>query len=67
VGVRVPGIIISPFARHGFVDHSEYETVSILKLIEKRFNLQPLAARDTDPTVSDLTSAFVFSEGSQRD
>jgi phospholipase C len=66
VGVRVPGIIISPFARHGFVDHNEYETVSILKLIEKRFNLQPLAARDADPAVSDLTSAFVFTEGEQR-
>jgi acid phosphatase len=67
VGVRVPGIIISPFARHGFVDHNEYETVSILKLIEKRFNLQPLAARDADPVVSDLTSTFVFTEGGQRD
>ena len=67
VGVRVPGIIISPFARHGFVDHNEYETVSILKLIEKRFNLQPLAARDADPAVSDLTSAFAFTKGEQRD
>jgi phospholipase C len=33
VGVRVPGIIISPFARNSFVDHTEYETISILKLI----------------------------------
>jgi phospholipase C len=56
----VPARRISPFARHGFVDHNEYETVSILKLIEKRFYLQPLAARDADPTVSDLTSGFVF-------
>jgi len=66
VGVRVPGIIISPFTRHGFVDHNEYETVSILKLIEKRFNLQPLAARDADPAVSDLTSAFEFTQGNQQ-
>jgi len=29
----VPGIIISPFARNSFVDHTEYETISILKLI----------------------------------
>jgi phospholipase C len=63
VGVRVPGIIISPFARHGFIDHNEYETVSILKLIERRFNLQPLAARDADPAVGDLTHAFVFTQG----
>jgi hypothetical protein len=45
---------------NGFVDHTEYETVSILKLIEKRFNLQPLGARDADPAVNDLTGAFVF-------
>jgi hypothetical protein len=45
---------------NGFVDHTEYETVSILKLIEKRFNLQPFGARDADPAVNDLTGAFVF-------
>lgn len=60
VGVRVPGIVISPFARKGYVDHSQYETVSILKLIEKRYNLAPLGQRDADPAVSDLTSALVF-------
>jgi hypothetical protein len=45
---------------NGFVDHTEYETVSILKLIEKRFDLPPLGARDADPAVNDLTGAFVF-------
>ena len=58
VGVRVPGILISPFVRKGYVDHTEYETVSILKLIEKRFNLQPLGARDADPAVNDLSAAL---------
>jgi phospholipase C len=43
VGVRVPTIIISPFNQHGGVDHTEYETVSILKVIEQRFNLAPLS------------------------
>src|SRR5213078_1566290 len=38
-GVRVPAIIISPYAKRGFVDHTPYETVSILKLIETRWNL----------------------------
>jgi phospholipase C len=60
VGVRVPAIVISPFARQGYVDHTEYETVSILKLIERRFNLSPLSARDADPAVSDLTTAFAL-------
>ncbi|MDQ6655127.1 MAG: alkaline phosphatase family protein [Chloroflexota bacterium] len=62
VGVRVPGIIISPFAREGYVDHHEYETVSILKLMEKRFHLPPLGTRDADPAVSDLTTALSFRE-----
>jgi hypothetical protein len=45
-------------ARTGDIDHREYETVSILKLLEFRFNLAPLAARDADPAVSDLVDAF---------
>jgi len=57
-GVRVPAIVISPFARKGYIDHEQYETVSILKLIEFRFNLQPLAARDADSAVNDLVDAF---------
>jgi phospholipase C len=57
-GVRVPTIVISPFARHGYIDHEQYETVSILKLVEFRFNLAPLAARDANPAVSDLVDAF---------
>ena len=55
VGVRVPTIVISPFARHGSIDSTEYETVSILKLIERRFNLAPLSARDADRKINDLT------------
>jgi phospholipase C len=65
VGVRVPGIIISPFARKGSIDHTEYETVSILKLIERRFNLAPLSARDSDPAVNDLTNSLHFGRDSE--
>jgi len=57
-GVRVPAIVISPLARDGYIDHREYETVSILKLLEFRFHLAPLAARDADPAVNDLVDAF---------
>jgi phospholipase C len=45
-GTRVPAIIISPYARSGHVDHTQYDTTSILKLIEERFDLKPLGARD---------------------
>jgi len=58
VGTRVPAIIISPFVKHGAIDNTEYETVSILKLIERRFQLAPLSVRDGDPTINDLTNAL---------
>ena len=57
-GTRVPTIIVAPFARRHFVDHTRYETVSILRFIEKRWNLQPLGARDA--AAADLTAAFDF-------
>jgi phospholipase C len=57
-GARVPAILVSPFVRKGYIDHNLYETVSILKLIERRFGLAPLAARDANPAVSDLTTAL---------
>lgn len=57
-GSRVPTIIISPFARKGYVDHTQYETVSILSFIEKRWGLQPLT--DRDKNAKPLTGAFDF-------
>ncbi|MBV8808771.1 MAG: hypothetical protein JO033_08860 [Acidobacteriaceae bacterium] len=57
-GTRVPLIIISKFAKPGFVDHTRYETDSILALIEKRFNLQPLGARDAN--ANPFSNAFMF-------
>jgi phospholipase C len=57
-GTRVPTIIISPFAKKGFVDHTPYDTTAILKLIETRYGLVPLAGRDT--AAADLGNAFSF-------
>lgn len=45
-GSRVPAIIVSPFAHRNHVDHTVYDTTSILKLIEDRFGLKPLGDRD---------------------
>jgi phospholipase C len=45
-GLRVPTIVVSPFARHGFVDHTQYDTTSILRTIEQRWNLPALGTRD---------------------
>jgi phospholipase C len=57
-GSRVPTIVVSPFARKGFIDHTQYDTTAILKLIEARWNLPPLATRDA--ASGDLTTAFDF-------
>ena len=59
-GTRVPAIIISPYAKKGYVDHTPYETTSILRLIETRWNLQPLGRHDA--TAPDLHNAFDFAQ-----
>lgn len=45
-GTRASTIIISPFAKRHFIDHTTYDTTSILKLIETRWALAPLGDRD---------------------
>jgi len=57
-GSRIPAIIISPFAKKGYVDHTQYETVSILAFIEKRWKLKPLNERDA--SANPLQGAFDF-------
>ena len=59
-GSRIPAIIISPYAKRGFVDHTVYDTTSILRFIEWRWNLQPLGERDAK--VNNLLNAFDFSQ-----
>ena len=55
-GSRVPGIVIGPFAKRGFVDHTQHDTLSILKTIEKRFGLAPL--NNFDAHASSLESSL---------
>jgi acid phosphatase len=59
-GTRIPALIISPYAKRHFVDRTRYETVSILKLIEDRWKLAPLAARDA--AANGLQNAFDFTQ-----
>lgn len=44
---RVPAVVISPFAKKGFIDHTTYDTTSILRLIEWRHNLPKLGKRES--------------------
>ena len=57
-GTRVPAIIVSPFAKRGFVDHTPYDTTSVLKLIETRFGLAPLT--EADAKANTMVAAFQF-------
>ena len=55
-GTRVPMMVVSPLAKRGFVDHTTYESLSIIRLIERRWNLAPLGERDAK--AADMTNAF---------
>src|SRR5262249_16651253 len=45
-GYRVPLIVISPYTKKNYVSHKVADNTAILKLIETRFNLPALTARD---------------------
>jgi len=68
-GTRIPAIIVSPFAKKGHVDHTRYDTTSILRLITKRFDLpvlEGIVVRDQKLKVNgskpmgDLTNALTM-------
>jgi len=68
-GTRVPALIVSPFAKLATVDHTQYDTDSILRLIARRYGLPKLpgiARRDAAlshngfPAMGDLTNALVL-------
>jgi phospholipase C len=59
-GFRVPALIISPYVKHGFIDHTFYSIESTLKFIEWRFGLTPLNQRDA--SANNLLNAFDFGQ-----
>jgi phospholipase C len=64
-GIRVPCLVISPYAKKGYVDHNQYEFASILKFAEQTFKLQRLGDPSfgyTDTRASALTDAFDFTQ-----
>jgi len=60
LGERVPFIIISPYAKPGYISSTQYEAASVLKFVEERFGLPPLTARDAN--ANDTTDAFDFTQ-----
>jgi acid phosphatase len=59
-GTRIPTIVVSPYAKRGYVDKTSYDTTSILKFITHRFALEPLAG--VREKAGDLTGAFEFGQ-----
>jgi phospholipase C len=47
-GPRIPLIVVSPHARPGYIDHVYADHASILKFIERNWQLAPLSARSRD-------------------
>ncbi len=58
-GFRVPALLVSPYARHGAIDHTTLDFTSILRFIEDNWHLAPLARRDA--SANSIASAFDFS------
>ena len=71
LGIRVPCLIISPYAKEtstsqpGYVSHTQYEFGSILKFIEEAYNLKPLGqtkAGYSDQRATSIEDSFDFTQ-----
>ncbi|MDG6966648.1 MAG: hypothetical protein JRN58_10360 [Nitrososphaerota archaeon] len=62
-GFRVPGLIISPYAKTGYIDNTVLEFSSTLKFIETVFHLPSLGTRDA--TANNILQAFNFNQAPQ--
>lgn len=60
LGLRVPLIVVSPYAKHGYVSHNLHEFGSILKFTEEVFGLGSLGY--TDQRADDLSDCFDFTQ-----
>jgi phospholipase C len=65
LGIRVPSLIISPYAKQGVVIHTQYEYGSILKFIREAFSLPrigPPGQGYTDSRADSLSDSFDFTK-----
>ena len=60
LGFRVPLIVISPYAKHGYISHKQHEFGSIIKFVEQTFGLGSLGT--TDARSDNLADCFDFSQ-----
>jgi phospholipase C len=60
LGPRVPMLIISPYAKPGYISHVQYEGSTVLKFMEEVFNIPSLGLRDF--TANDPHDSFNFKQ-----
>ena len=63
LGIRIPCLIVSPYAKQGYVSHTQYEFGSILKFIEQVYSLPPLGSTSdgyTDVRANSIMDSFDF-------
>ena len=63
LGPRVPLLIVSPYAKTGYISHTQYEFASIIKFIENRFGLPTLTGRDA--VANDTSDSFDFTQAAR--
>jgi phospholipase C len=69
LGIRVPCLIVSPYARKGRVIHTQYEYGSILKFVEQTFALPAIGPPSfgyTDTRATSLVDSFDFKQQPRR-
>jgi phospholipase C len=66
LGYRIPLLIVSPYAKHGYISHKQHEIASTLHFIEQTFNLPPLGGgtgiKFADERADAFDDAFDFTK-----
>jgi phospholipase C len=60
LGFRVPVIVVSPYARRGYVSHVNHESSGFLRYMEEVFNLPSLGTRDA--VADDFSDCFDYTQ-----
>jgi len=56
-GPRIPMIVVSPYARTNYIDHTYHDHASVLKFIERNWRMPPLSARSRDNLPNPVSTA----------
>jgi phospholipase C len=64
-GFRVPGVLVSPYAKKDYVSHVVFDHTSVLALVERKWNLPALTFRDANANdLTDMLDLEALADGS---